>query len=94
MGKLFKKTGVEWVLRLNGDLYFREMTAIGPRCTDDITEAVRFPTMKAAKQHEAYSFSFMVSNGYSFETILKRVSFEPMKVRRKLKKVRSKDWLG
>ena len=56
------------------------MTAIGPRCTEDITEAVRFPTMKAAKQHEAYSFSFMVS-------------FEPMKVR-KLKKVRSKDWLG
>lgn len=64
----------EWALQLRGGLYFREMTNIGPRCTNKVKEAARFSTMKAAKQHEAYSFPL--------------TAFEPVKIKKLKRKVK------
>jgi hypothetical protein len=71
---------VEWALQLKGGLYFRETTGIGPRCTDEVKEAARFPTKREALQSEAYTFPF--------------TAFEPVKVKKLKKRVRRKDWLG
>jgi len=47
-----------WVLRQVGDLYwFREMGAIGPRCTAVREDAERFQTKQEAMRSPACSFT-------------------------------------
>lgn len=44
---------------VDGEVYFRGMTGIGPSTTRDISEAEVFDSKEAAMQSPAYSFSLM-----------------------------------
>jgi len=47
-----------WVLK-DGNNYFRDTTAIGPRCTGSVNKAMRFKTKIEAVRDPAYFFVMM-----------------------------------
>jgi hypothetical protein len=46
---------VSWILKWVGkDLFFRDITGLGPRCTDNLKLAEKFSSKEDAERSEAY----------------------------------------
>jgi hypothetical protein len=60
---------VSWVLRWVGkDLFFRDITGLGPRCTDNLKLAEKFSSKEDAERSEAF-WAYPLTN---FEAVEER----------------------